>query len=92
MRAQFFRMGLDDLADHPLLDNRVAARAQTGAEEQVGDVAAAATRAIQEIRGLAVAGDLALHRYLGVLAVLTLDRAVAVVEDQLDRGLTYRLA
>src|SRR6185312_13217616 len=92
MRAQFFRMRLDDLADHALLDDRVAARTQTGTEEQVGDVATAAARAVEEIGGLTVAGDLTLHRDLGVLAVLALDRAVGVVEDQFDRGLPHRLA
>ena len=40
--AQVLGLGLDDLRDHALLDDRVAARAQAGAEEQVGDVAAAA--------------------------------------------------
>src|SRR5690348_980755 len=56
MRAQFLRVRLDDLADHPLLDDRVAARAEAGAEEQVGDVAPAAARAVEEIGGLAIAG------------------------------------
>ena len=47
--TQFIRMCRDDLRDHALLDDRVAARAQTGAEEQIGDVAAAATPAVEEI-------------------------------------------
>lgn len=92
MRAQFVGRGLDDLADHALLDDRVAARTQAGAEEQIGDVAAAAARAVEEVRRLTVAGDLALHRNLGVLPVFALDGAVGVVEDQLDRGLAHRLA
>src|SRR5690606_14522373 len=32
VHAQFLGLGLDDLADHALLDDRVAARAQAGAE------------------------------------------------------------
>jgi hypothetical protein len=40
--AQVLGLGLDDLRDHALLDDRVAARAQARAEEQIGDVAAAA--------------------------------------------------
>ena len=49
VHAQVFRARLDDLADHPLLDDRVAARAQAGAEEQVGDVAAAALGAVEVV-------------------------------------------
>ena len=46
---------LDDARDHALLDDRVAARAEAGTEEQLRDVLAAATRAVQEIRRRAVA-------------------------------------
>ena len=42
VRAQGLGLGINDLADHPLLDDRVAARPQPGAQEQVGDVAPAA--------------------------------------------------
>src|SRR5690606_35573591 len=44
--AQVLGPGLDDLADHALLDDRVAARAQAGAEEEIGDVATAAAGAV----------------------------------------------
>ena len=40
--AQVLGLGLDDARDHALLDDGVAARAQAGAQEQLGDVAAAA--------------------------------------------------
>ena len=57
VHAQVLGPGLDDLADHALLDDRVAARAQAGAEEQVGDVAAAALAAVEVVVALAVAAD-----------------------------------
>ena len=90
--AQVFRAGLDDLADHALLDDRVAARAQAGAEEQVGDVAAAALGAIEVVVALAVTADQALDRDFVEGRELTADGVVAVVEDQFHRGLRHRLA
>src|SRR5690606_23408956 len=90
--AQVLGPGLDDLADHALLDDRVAARAQAGAEEESGDVATAAAGAVEVVVALAVAADGALDRDLVEARVLAADGAVAVVEDQLDRGLADRLA
>ena len=46
MIAQLFRRRFDDLADHALLDDRVAARTKAGAEEHVGDIAASAANAV----------------------------------------------
>ena len=60
--AHVIGLGLDDARDHALLDDGVAARSQAGAQEQLRDVLAAATRAIQEIVGRAVARHLALER------------------------------
>src|SRR5690606_23733995 len=77
--AQFLGLGVDDPGDHPLLDDRIAARAQAGAEEQVGDVAAAAARAIEVVVALAVTADRALDRDLVERGVLTADGVVAVV-------------
>ncbi len=90
--AQFFGPGLDDLADHALLDDRIAARPKTGAQEQVGDVAAAATGAVEVVAGLAVAADQALDRDFVEGGVFASQGAVAVVEDQFDRGLPDRFA
>ncbi|MNX42484.1 hypothetical protein D3C86_729080 [compost metagenome] len=90
--AQVFRLGFDQLGDHPLLDDRVTARAQTGAEEDIGDVATPAFGAVEVIRGLAVAGDFTANRNLGVGGVLAQQRAVGVVENQFDTGLTHRFA
>src|SRR3546814_8864282 len=55
VHAQVLGAGVDDLADHALLDDRVAARPQAGAEEQVGDVAAAAAGAVEVVVAGAVA-------------------------------------
>src|SRR5690606_33081242 len=60
--AQVLGPGLDDLADHALLDDRVAARPQTGAEEQVGDVAPAALAPVEVVLAGAIATDQALDR------------------------------
>src|SRR5205085_9309111 len=90
--AQVFRARLDDLGNHALLDDRVAACAQAGAEEQVGDVATAAARAVQVVVGLVVAADRALHRNFGIAGKLAADRAFGIVEDEFDGGLAHRLA
>ena len=92
VNAQVFGPGLDDLRDHALLDDGVAARAKAGAQEQIGDVASPAARAIEVIVGLAIAADRTLDRYFGVAGVLAADRAFRVVENQLDRRLAHRLA
>ena len=90
IHAQFFGLGLDDLRDHALFDDRVAARAQAGAEEQVGDVAAPAFGAVEVVVALAVAADLALDRNFVERGVFAGDGVVGVVEDQFDRGLRDR--
>jgi len=90
--AQVFRLGFDQLGDHPLLDDRVAARAEAGAEEDVGDVATAALGAVEEIAVLAVAGDLAANGNLGVRRVFADQGAVGVVEHQFDARLAHRFA
>ncbi|KAG1395420.1 hypothetical protein G6F59_014006 [Rhizopus arrhizus] len=92
VHAQVFRARLDDLADHALLDDRVAARAQAGAEEQVGDVAATALGAVEIVVAGAVAADRALDRDFVERGVFAGNRMVGVVEDQLDGGLRDRLA
>ena len=90
--AQLFRLRLDQPGNHALLDDRVAARAQAGAQEDVGDVLAAALGAVQVVVGLAVPGHLALHGDFVELAVLAGDGAVGVIEHQLNGGLGHRLA
>ena len=92
VHAQVFGAGLDDLADHALLDDRVAARAKTGAQEKVGDVAAAAAGAVEVIVRLAVAADHALDGDFRIAGVFAADAALGVVEHQLHLGLADRLA
>jgi hypothetical protein len=83
-RPHVLGLGLDDARDHVLLDDRVAARAQAGAEEQLRDVLATAADAVQEIRGRAVARDDALEGHLGVARIFAGELAVRIVEHELD--------
>ena len=76
-RAHLVGPCLDDARDHVLLDDRVAARTEAGAEEELRDVLAATARAVQEVRRRAVAGHDAPQRYLGVAGVLAAELAVA---------------
>ncbi len=78
--------------DHALLDNSVAARAQPGTEENIGDITAPALAAVEEIFALPFPGHLPAHGDLGIAGVLAADAAVVIVEDQFDRGLAHRLA
>src|SRR3569833_1628984 len=90
--AQLVRLGLDQARDRALLDDGVAARAEAGAEKDVGDVLAAAACAGEKINRLAVARHLALHRDFRVSRVLAAEAAVAVVEHQLDEGVAHGFA
>ena len=91
-RAHVVGLGFDHARDHVLLDDRVAARTEPGAEEQLRDVLAAAAHAVQEIRRAAIARDEALQRNLGITRVLAAELAVAVVEHEFDRGRAHGLA
>ena len=90
--AKIFGPRLDDLRNHALLDDRVAARAQAGAQEQVGDVAATTARAIEVIVGLAVPADRALDGNFAIAGVFPADRPFRIVEHQLHGSLADRLA
>ena len=92
MGAQGFRLGIDDLADHALFDDGVAARAQPGAQEQLGHIALAAAAAIEEVLAVAVAINPALDRNFVERGEFTADLACTVVKQQLHRGLRHRLA
>ena len=89
-QAQFFRLGFDQPRNHALLDDRVAARAKAGAHKDVGNVAATALGAIEEVLILRFARHLATNGNLVVTGVFALQSAVAIVEHQLDGGLPYR--
>src|SRR5690606_28194019 len=80
IHAQVFRTRLDDLADHALLDDRVAARTKPGAEEQIGDIPAAALGAVQIIVAAAVTADQTLDRDFIERGVFAGNRMVGVVE------------
>ena len=90
--AQVLGTCLDKARDHALFDDRITARTQPGAEEQVGDVAAPAAHAVEVVQRLAVARDLALHRDLAVLRILPARTAVGIVEHQFNGGRADRLA
>ena len=90
--AQFVGFGLDHPRNHALFDNGIAARPQSGAQEDVGDVPAAAARAVEEVAGLAIAADQPLDRDFAVAGPRTAQAALAVVEHQLDAGLSDRFA
>ena len=87
--AQVFGLGLDQLGDHALLDDRVAARPQAGAEENIGDVTTTALGAVEVVSGLAVAGHLAADGNLGVGRIFAQQRAVGVIKHQFNAGLTH---
>ena len=90
--AQFFRFRLDQARDHALLDDGVGARADPGAEEQVGNVAPPHPHVVDGVGGVAAAVEHALDRNLGVLRPLPGGAPELVVERQLDRGARRRLA
>src|SRR5262249_7787781 len=81
--AHILGFGLDDPRDHPLLDDRVAARAKTGAKEEIGDVLARAAGGVDEVAGGAATGPLALQRPLAVARIGPAQLTVRVVEHQL---------
>ena len=81
---ELLRFCLDEIGDHPLLDDRVASRAESRAEKNVLDVATSASRSIDEVQGLAVARYLAPDRDLRDLGVLTRQAAEGVVEHEFD--------
>ena len=83
---------LDDPRDHALADDGVGARAETGAEEDVLDVAAAHRQVVDVVARGAVAREHALDGDFGVLAPLAGGAAVGVVEHQFDAGAAAGLA
>ena len=90
--AQVLGPRLDHARDHALLDDGVAARAQTGAEKQLRDVLAAHLQAIDEIVGRTVAAHGSLERDLVVARVRAADLPIRIVEHQFHRRLTQGLA
>src|SRR5471032_3263469 len=89
--AQLFGLRLDDARYHALLDNGVGARAQPGAEKNVGDIAPSYMQIIDVVRRLAVALQYALDRDFAIARPLAAGPAQAVVEYQLDTRAIHRL-
>jgi hypothetical protein len=83
--AQLLGLRLDHARDHPLLDDRVRARAEARAEEEVVDVPAADRNVVDVVRRILVARQHPLDGELGVLAPLPADATRGVVEVELDR-------
>ena len=92
MHPQLFRAGLDQAADHALLDDGVAARPHAGAKKQVGDVPPAALGAVQEIGGAVVAADFPPDGDFAIGSVFPADAPGGVVEQQFDDGQPSHLA
>ncbi|OIQ83474.1 hypothetical protein GALL_347350 [mine drainage metagenome] len=90
--AQLLGARFDDATDRSLTDDRVRARAQPGAEEDVLHVAPAHVLVVDVVARRAVARQHALDRDLGVLAEAAADAVVGVVEHQLDAAAPGRLA
>ncbi len=89
--AQLLGLRLYQLGDHALLDDRIAARAEAGSKEHVGDIPPSAAGAVQVVEGLAIAVDLPTNGDLRIGGELALgefaaNASVPVVEDQLDGG------
>src|SRR5690606_11932640 len=91
-QPQLIGLGLDELGDHALLDDRITARTQAGAEKDIGDIPASAFSPIEKILILCFTGHLAANGYLVVTRVLPLQGTCAVIENKLYGGLTYWLS
>ena len=83
---QFVRLGVRQLADHALLDDRVAARAEAGAQKDAANVASATSAAVEVVGRLAVPRQFPAHGDFAECRVLTADAGVLVVEQKLHRG------
>ena len=91
--AQLLGLRLDHARDHALLDDRVGARAQSRAEEDVGDVAPAHVDVVDVVatsrRRAASTRLIEISAYCDHCPAAL---AEAVVEDELDARAVYRLA
>ena len=74
--AQVLRTRLNQARDHALLDDGVTARAETGTQKEIGDVASSAAHAVEKIARLTITRDLALDRDLAVLGILPAGAAI----------------
>lgn len=84
--AQFFGTGFDDAGDHALFDYGVAACTDAGAEEEIGDVAAAHLLAVDVVAGLSLAGELTAEADFAVFPPCAGKTAVGIGENELYGG------
>ena len=91
-RAQIIRACLDDARNHALLDDGVAARAQSRAEEQLRDVLAPHLGAVDEVIRRAVAAHRAAQSHLVVARIGAADLSLRIIENELDRAAAQGLA
>ena len=91
-QAQLLGLALDDPRDRSLADDRVGARAEASAEEDVLDVAPAHRLAVDVIAARAVARQHALDGDLGEAVPGPAGAAFGVVERELDAGAAGGLA
>ena len=92
VHPQLLGLGLDKARDHSLLDDRVTARTEPGAEKKAGDVLAATARPVEEIVRGPVARQHPSGGDLAETGVLPAHRTIRVVEHQLDGRRADRLA
>jgi len=91
-RPELLGLRFNQARDHALFDNRIAVRAQTGAEQYLRDVFAPTPRTIEIVLRCAVAAHDPTNGNFSVTGVCAGDGTVAVVKDQLDTGLPNRFA
>ena len=91
VNTQLFRTRFDDVRNHALFDDRITARTQTRSQEQIGNVTATALAAVQVVRALTVKANGTLDRDFVEGAVLTRDRVIGVIKNQLHHRLIHRL-
>ena len=75
---QILGPGFDETRDHALFDDRIAARPQACAQEDIGDVTPTATRAVKEVSRLAVTRHLAAECDFAVTRILAANGTAAV--------------
>ena len=83
--AQFFGFGFNDARNHTLPDNRIRARPQARAHENILHIAAAHLLVVDVITRTAIAREHTTHRDFGVLSPLTARATLGIVKHQFDR-------
>ena len=90
--AKILRLGLDQVTNHALLDNRVASRTQTRPKKKISNVFPSAFLVIQEIARLGVTSNNPLYRNFTIRRKFAGQPTFGIVEHQLNASLPYRFA